>query len=83
MRVHDVTYPVTTEGLERQIRGAIAAAPPDVVLQVRVPQALLGAAPLRAASLRGLGPPTANVTVAVRRQPVAGAAGPGPRAPLP
>ncbi len=67
MRVHEVTAPVTTDGLEREIRDALAAAPPDVVLQVRVPEALAGAEPLRAASLRAFGPPTANVTVSVRR----------------
>jgi DNA repair protein SbcD/Mre11 len=53
--------------LEREIRAAIAAAPPDVVLQVRVPEALAGAEVLRAARLRELGPPTANVTVSLRR----------------
>jgi DNA repair exonuclease SbcCD nuclease subunit len=67
MRVHEVPFTATTDGLERQLRDALAAAPPDVVLQVRVPAALAGAEPLRAASLRALGPPTANVTVAVRR----------------
>ena len=44
----------------------LGAAPPDVVLQVRVPEALAGADVLRAARLRALAPPTANVTVSVR-----------------
>jgi DNA repair exonuclease SbcCD nuclease subunit len=67
MRVHEV--PDTTRGsdLEREIRALIAESPPDVVLQVRVPEALARAEPLRAACLRGLSPPTANVTVSVRR----------------
>jgi hypothetical protein len=34
---------------------------------VRVPEALSGAEPLRAARLRALAPPTANLTVLVRR----------------
>ncbi len=62
MRVHELieTDPVS---LEREIRAAIAAAPPDVVLQLRVPEGLAGADVLRAARLRALTPPTANVTV--------------------
>ena len=52
--------------LERSVRAAIAAAPPDVVLQLRVPVALAGAEVLRAARLRALAPQTANVTVSVR-----------------
>lgn len=66
MRVHEVAAASTASGLEREIRGAIAAAPPDVVLQVRVPEALAGAEALRAARLRALGPPTANITVSTR-----------------
>jgi DNA repair exonuclease SbcCD nuclease subunit len=68
MRVHEVAGTSTALGLEREIRSAIVAAPPDVVLQLRVPEALLGAEVLRAARLRALAPPTANVTVSVRRR---------------
>jgi hypothetical protein len=64
--VHEVADSSRGPRLEREIRAAIAAAPPDVVLQVRVPEALAGAEALRAARLRALGPPTANVTVSVR-----------------
>jgi DNA repair exonuclease SbcCD nuclease subunit len=67
MRVHEVSGGSAADGLEREIRAAIAALPPDVVLQVRVPEALAGAEPLRAARLRALAPPTANVTVSMRR----------------
>ena len=66
MRVHEVADRSPASDLEREIRAAIAAAPADVVLQVRVPEALAAAEPLRAAHLRALGPPTANVTVSVR-----------------
>jgi len=66
MRVHEVAS-ASACGLEREIRAAIAAAPPDVVLQVRVSEALAGAETLRAARLRALGPLTANVTASVRR----------------
>jgi len=55
------------DDLERQIRAAVGAAPPDVVLQLRVPAALAGAEPLRADRLRALAPPSANVSVAVCR----------------
>ena len=48
----------------------IAAAPPDVLLQLRVPEALAGHEALRADRLRVLGGPAANVTVAVRRPAV-------------
>ena len=47
---------------------SIAAAPADVVLQLRVSEVLAGAEALRAARLRALGPPTANVTVCVRQR---------------
>jgi DNA repair exonuclease SbcCD nuclease subunit len=67
MLVHEVAGTSTTVGLEREIRAVIAAAPQDVVLQLRVPEALAGAEVLRAARLRALAPPTANVTVSVRR----------------
>jgi DNA repair exonuclease SbcCD nuclease subunit len=66
MRVFEVAAGAPASDLEGQLRAAIAAAPPDVVLQVRVPEALAGAETLRAARLRALGPPTANVTVSVR-----------------
>jgi DNA repair exonuclease SbcCD nuclease subunit len=66
MRVHDLRYPVASS-LEREVRDAIAACPPEVVLQLRVPEALAGAEVLRAARLRALAPPKANVTVCVRR----------------
>jgi DNA repair exonuclease SbcCD nuclease subunit len=67
MRVHEVADTAAADRLEPEIRATIAAAPPDVVLQVRVPEALAGAEALRAARLRALAPPTANVTVSVRR----------------
>jgi DNA repair exonuclease SbcCD nuclease subunit len=67
MHVHDVADTASGAGLEREIRAVIAALPPDVVLLVRVPPALAGAEALRAARLRALVPPTANVTVAARR----------------
>jgi DNA repair exonuclease SbcCD nuclease subunit len=69
MRVHEVAGSTAACGLEREIRAAIAAAPPDVVLQLRVPETLAGAEALRAARLRALGPPTANVTVSVGGRP--------------
>jgi exonuclease SbcD len=66
MRVHEVADRSPAFDLEGEIRAAIAAAPADVVLQVRVPESLAGADALHAARLRELGPPTANVTVSVR-----------------
>jgi DNA repair exonuclease SbcCD nuclease subunit len=66
MRVHEVPGTSTAAGLEREIADALAASPPDVVLQLRVPEAVAGAEALRAERLRALGPPTANVTVSVR-----------------
>jgi len=66
MHVHEVAGTSNASDLEREIRAVIAAAPPDVVLQLRVPEALAGAEALRAARLRALGPPTANVTLSVR-----------------
>ena len=66
MRVHEVADTAGTCTLERQIAAAVAAAPPDVVLQLRVPGALARAEALRAARLRALAPPTANVSVSVR-----------------
>jgi DNA repair protein SbcD/Mre11 len=70
MRVYEVAEGSPASGLEGEIRGAIASSPPDVVLQVRVPESLAGAAQtLGAARLRAMGPPTANVTVSVRLPP--------------
>jgi DNA repair exonuclease SbcCD nuclease subunit len=69
MRVLDIADRCDASALEAAIRSAVAAGPPDVVLQVRVPEALAGAGVLRAASLRALSPATANVTVAVRGRP--------------
>jgi DNA repair exonuclease SbcCD nuclease subunit len=66
MRVLEVGGTDGPSGLEQEVHAAIASAPPDVVLQLRVPEALAGAEVLRAARLRSLAPPTANVTVAVR-----------------
>jgi len=73
MRVHEVADGSEAAELERGIRAALRKAPPDVVLQVRVPEALAGAEALRAARLRALAPATANVTVSLRRS-----SGPGP-----
>jgi DNA repair protein SbcD/Mre11 len=67
MRVLELSGCDAGPGLEREIRAALAAAPSDVVLQLRVSESLAGAEPLRAARLRALAPPSANVTVAVRR----------------
>jgi DNA repair exonuclease SbcCD nuclease subunit len=66
MRVHEVEDAMHPVSLERALRAVIAASPADVVLQLRVPEALAGAEVLRAARLRALAPPTANVTVSVR-----------------
>jgi len=65
MRIHRVADGVRAEGLEREIAAVLAASPPDVVLQVRVPAALAGASVLRAEHLRALAPPTANVSISV------------------
>ena len=78
MLVHEVAETASVSGLEREIAAAVAAAPPDAVLQLRVSEALAGAEALRAARLRALGPPTANVSVSVRlsrpsRRPLLGA----------
>jgi DNA repair exonuclease SbcCD nuclease subunit len=67
MRVHEVSGATTVQGLEREIRAVIADSPSDVVLQLRMPEALAWAEPLRADRLRALAPRTANVTVGVRR----------------
>jgi DNA repair protein SbcD/Mre11 len=63
MRVHEVKGTPTGSDLEREVRAVIAAAPPDVVLQLRVPNGLAGADALQAARLRSLAPATANVSV--------------------
>jgi DNA repair exonuclease SbcCD nuclease subunit len=78
MRVHEVAA-VAASDLEREVRSAIAAAPPDVVLQLRVPEHLAGAEVLRAARLRALGPSTANVTVSVRAAGARSPSGPHSR----
>ena len=57
----------------------LSAAPPDVVLQLRVPEHLAGAEVLRAARLRALGPSTANVTVSVRAAGARSPSGPHSR----
>ena len=66
MRVLEVPDGSHPSSLERSVRAAMAEAPPDVVLQLRVPLALAGSEVLRAARLRALAPQTANVTVSVR-----------------
>jgi len=66
MRVHELRGRLHTD-LEHEIRAAIAALPPNVVLQLRVPESLAGADALRASRLRALCPATANVSVALRR----------------
>jgi exonuclease SbcD len=63
MRVHAVMGAAAASDLEREIRAAIAAAPPDVVLQLRVPNDLAGTDILHAARLRSLAPATANISV--------------------
>ena len=65
MRVHDLSASSDGPAMEGEIRGVLAGAPPDVVLQLRIPESLSGTEVLRAARLRALGPPTANVTVSV------------------
>ncbi len=67
MRVHEVADGAHPARLEPGVRAAIAGSPKDVVLQLRVPESLAGADVLRAARLRALAPPTANVTVSVLR----------------
>ena len=69
MRVHEVCEGSALR-LEQELREVIAAAPPDVLLQLRVPEAFAGHEALRADRLRVLGGPAANVTVAVRRPAV-------------
>jgi DNA repair exonuclease SbcCD nuclease subunit len=64
MLVYEVGDEAGADELERGLRAALEAAPPDVVLQVRAPLRLADA--LSAARLRTLVPPQANVTLAVR-----------------
>ncbi len=64
MRIHEVNG--RTSNLEDELRAVMAAAPPGVVLQVRVPPSLATHHALRADRLRALGGPAANVTVAIR-----------------
>lgn len=73
MRIHEVSG--RHSSLEDELRAVLAAAPPDVVLQVRVPASLATHHALRADLLRTLGGPAANVTVSVRSReaPWAGA----------
>ena len=66
MWVHEVSE-CSSKHLEQELREVIGAAPPDVVLQLRVPEALAGHEAFRADRLRALGGPAANVAVAVRR----------------
>jgi hypothetical protein len=65
MRVHEVR--AGPSGLDEELRAVIAGAPPDVVLQLRVPESLAGDEALRAERLRALGAPAANGTGAFRR----------------
>jgi len=65
MRVHELRG--RSPGLEHEVRAVLAAAPADVVLQLRVPASLTGHEALRAERLRALAPPTANVSVALPR----------------
>ncbi len=65
MRVHEIAA-TDAGGLERQVRAAVAAAPEDALLQLRVPPALVGGELLRAARLRALAPPTMEVSLALR-----------------
>jgi len=66
MRRVDVPEGVRAEGVAHYLRRALADVPPDVVLQIRVPETLSGVDALRAARLRGIAPPTANVQLSMR-----------------
>jgi len=61
MRVHVLAGPLAA--VEGEIRAVLAAAPRDVVLQLRAPAVLAGAPALRAERLRALAGPDANVDV--------------------
>jgi DNA repair exonuclease SbcCD nuclease subunit len=65
MRVHELRG--RSPGLEHEVRAVLAAAPADVVLQLRGPASLAGHEALRAERMRALAPPTANVSVALPR----------------
>jgi exonuclease SbcD len=65
MVVHDVSG--CPSRLEHELRAVVAASPPDVVLQLRVPEALAAHPALHAERLRALGGPARNVTASVRR----------------
>jgi DNA repair exonuclease SbcCD nuclease subunit len=62
MQVH--TLSGRGSSLEDELRSVLAIAPPDVVLQLRVPGSLVAHPALRADRLRLLGGPSANVTAA-------------------
>jgi DNA repair protein SbcD/Mre11 len=68
--------------LEDELRAAVAAAPPNVVLQLRVPDSLATHPALRAGWLRRLGGAAANVSVGVRPQGRSAAAAPRARLPV-
>jgi DNA repair exonuclease SbcCD nuclease subunit len=55
-------------GLEQELGAVAAAAPPDVVLQLRVPESLAAHPALRADRLRRLAGRSANVTLSLRPQ---------------
>ncbi len=63
MRVHEVPSTASAAELEQQIRAVLAESPPDLVLQLRVPERLVETGAVAAARLRARVPPTANVTV--------------------
>lgn len=63
MRIHTLAGPLSA--VEDETRAVLAAAPPDVVLQLRAPAALAGAAALRAERLRAIAGPEANVEVSL------------------
>jgi len=69
MRVHAIAGDTRASELESAIRASLQSAPPDVVLQLRVPVSLASAPALRAARLRALVPQTANVSVLIDRGP--------------
>jgi DNA repair exonuclease SbcCD nuclease subunit len=63
MRVHALAGPLAA--VEGEIRAVLAAAPPDVVLQLRAPAWLAGAEPLRAERLRAIAGAEASVEVSL------------------
>jgi DNA repair exonuclease SbcCD nuclease subunit len=63
MRVHELAGP--SSAVDGEMRVVLAAAPPDVVLQFRVPALLAGAEALRAERLRRIAGPEANVEVSL------------------